>query len=151
MLWQGFDYPSDTLLPLMKIGLNRRSGLNWLLTSWKSHDDPRSGNFSYEIDPTGFPQFIVYKGRTKWFRVGTAIFDMYCLWMAAPGSIHYGYYIISYQFVYVGSPWGKSGLYGRLRDLEKILMFPKMMVYSEKFADIVGTVLVRCWSGDFRY
>ncbi|XP_028965143.1 G-type lectin S-receptor-like serine/threonine-protein kinase At1g11410 [Malus domestica] len=71
MLWQGFDYPSDTLLPLMKIGLNRRSGLNWLLTSWKSHDDPRSGNFSYEIDPTGFPQFIVYKGRTKWFRVGT--------------------------------------------------------------------------------
>ncbi|TQD88165.1 hypothetical protein C1H46_026226 [Malus baccata] len=71
MLWQGFDYPSDTLLPLMKIGLNRRSGLNWLLTSWKSHDDPRSGNFSYEIDPTGFPQFIVYKGGTKWFRVGT--------------------------------------------------------------------------------
>ncbi|CAN6689770.1 unnamed protein product [Malus baccata var. baccata] len=71
MMWQGFDYPSDTLLPLMKIGLNRRSGLNWLLTSWKSHDDPRSGNFSYEIDPTGFPQFIVYKGGTKWFRVGT--------------------------------------------------------------------------------
>ncbi|RXH86038.1 hypothetical protein DVH24_017091 [Malus domestica] len=56
VLWQGFDYPSDTVLPLMKIGLNRRSGLNWILKSWKSHDDPRSGNFSYEIDPNGFPQ-----------------------------------------------------------------------------------------------
>jgi len=41
------------------------------------------------------------------FTIGTAIFDMYCLWMASPGSIHYGYYIISYQFVYVGSAWGK--------------------------------------------
>ncbi|XP_048447036.1 G-type lectin S-receptor-like serine/threonine-protein kinase RKS1 isoform X2 [Pyrus x bretschneideri] len=71
VLWQGFDYPTDTLLPWMKIGQNRRSGLNWSLTSWKSQDDPGSGNFSYEIDPTGFPQLMVYKGRDKWFRGGT--------------------------------------------------------------------------------
>ncbi|KOB69506.1 Uncharacterized protein OBRU01_16743 [Operophtera brumata] len=32
------------------------------------------------------------------------IFDIYCLYMAAPGSSHTGYYVISYQFVYVGSP-----------------------------------------------
>ncbi|XP_050108995.1 G-type lectin S-receptor-like serine/threonine-protein kinase RKS1 isoform X11 [Malus sylvestris] len=70
VLWQGFDYPSDTVLPLMKIGLNRRSGLNWILKSWKSHDDPSSGTFSYEIDPTGFLQVIMYNGRTKWFRAG---------------------------------------------------------------------------------
>ncbi|TQD84319.1 hypothetical protein C1H46_030147 [Malus baccata] len=72
VLWQGFDYPTDTVLPSMKIGLNRRSGLKWFLTSWKSQDDPGSGNFSYEIDPAEFPQFFFYKGRrTKWFRVGT--------------------------------------------------------------------------------
>ncbi|XP_068322416.1 G-type lectin S-receptor-like serine/threonine-protein kinase RKS1 isoform X2 [Pyrus communis] len=71
VLWQGFDYPTDTLLPWMKIGQNRRSGLNWSLTSWKSQDDPGSGNFSYEIDPTGFPQLMVYEGRAKWFRGGT--------------------------------------------------------------------------------
>lgn len=41
------------------------------------------------------------------FTVGTAVFDMYCLAMATPGSTHYGYYIISYEFVYVGSPSGK--------------------------------------------
>ncbi|KAB2601096.1 G-type lectin S-receptor-like serine/threonine-protein kinase [Pyrus ussuriensis x Pyrus communis] len=70
VLWQGFDYPSDTVLPVMKIGLNRRSGLNTVLKSWKSHDDPRSGNFLHEIDPTGFPQVIMYNGRTKWFRAG---------------------------------------------------------------------------------
>ncbi|CAN6714659.1 unnamed protein product [Malus baccata var. baccata] len=71
VLWQGFDYPTDTLLPWMKIGQNRRSGLNRRLTSRKSQDDPGSGNFSYEIDPTGFPQLMIYKGRTKWFRGGT--------------------------------------------------------------------------------
>ncbi|KAK7598278.1 hypothetical protein V9T40_006513 [Parthenolecanium corni] len=42
------------------------------------------------------------------FTIGTAIFDVYCLSMAAPGSTHYGYYIISYQFVYVGSAWVRN-------------------------------------------
>ncbi|XP_055390121.1 uncharacterized protein LOC129619066 isoform X2 [Condylostylus longicornis] len=37
------------------------------------------------------------------FTFGTGIFDIYCLAMAAPGSTHYGYYIISYEFVYVGN------------------------------------------------
>lgn len=37
------------------------------------------------------------------FTVATAVFDLYCLAMAAPGSTHYGYYIISYEFVYVGN------------------------------------------------
>lgn len=32
---------------------------------------------------------------------------MYCLSMAAPGSVHYGYYFISYEFVYVGNRYGK--------------------------------------------
>lgn len=32
---------------------------------------------------------------------------MYSLAMAAPGSTHYGYYFISYQFVYVGNRYGK--------------------------------------------
>lgn len=37
------------------------------------------------------------------FTIVTAIFDIYCLSMAAPGSVHYGYYFISYEFVYVGN------------------------------------------------
>lgn len=40
------------------------------------------------------------------FTIGTAIFDIYCLAQAAPGSTHYGYYIISYEFVYVGNQNG---------------------------------------------
>ncbi|KAH8382616.1 hypothetical protein KR009_004388, partial [Drosophila setifemur] len=37
------------------------------------------------------------------FTIATSIFDLYCYAMAAPGSTHYGYYIISYEFVYVGN------------------------------------------------
>ncbi|XP_058818233.1 uncharacterized protein LOC131681453 isoform X4 [Topomyia yanbarensis] len=44
------------------------------------------------------------------FTIFTAIFDIYCLVMAAPGSTHYGYYIISYEFVYVGNKHVRNGL-----------------------------------------
>lgn len=40
------------------------------------------------------------------FTVITAAFDLYSLGMAAPGSTHYGFYFISYQFVYVGNRYG---------------------------------------------
>ena len=41
------------------------------------------------------------------FTICTSIFDLYCLYEAAPGSTHYGYYMISYEFVYVGNRHGK--------------------------------------------
>ncbi|XP_062007260.1 G-type lectin S-receptor-like serine/threonine-protein kinase RKS1 [Rosa rugosa] len=72
-LWEGFDYPSNTMLPFMKIGLNRRSGFNWFLTSWKSQDDPGTGNFSFRIDPDGFPQLFLYKGQAPLWRAGSWI------------------------------------------------------------------------------
>ncbi|KAI5712593.1 hypothetical protein M8J76_014833 [Diaphorina citri] len=44
------------------------------------------------------------------FTVATGLFDIYCYYMSAPGSTHYGYYILSYQFVYVGSTWVRNML-----------------------------------------
>ncbi|XP_021820454.1 G-type lectin S-receptor-like serine/threonine-protein kinase At1g11410 isoform X4 [Prunus avium] len=69
-LWQGFDYPSNTLLPFMKLGLDRRSKLNRFLTSWKSKDDPGTGTCSYGIDPSGFPQLFLYKDHAPRWRAG---------------------------------------------------------------------------------
>ncbi|XAR56616.1 Non-specific serine/threonine protein kinase [Bertholletia excelsa] len=57
--WQSFDYPSDTLLPGMKFGKNVITGLDWYLSSWKSPDDPDQGDFTFGIDPTGYPQFFI--------------------------------------------------------------------------------------------
>ena len=35
-------------------------------------------------------------------------FDLYCLHEATPGYSHTGYYIISFDFIYVGNPHGKE-------------------------------------------
>ncbi|XVF27764.1 hypothetical protein REPUB_Repub14bG0136900 [Reevesia pubescens] len=71
VLWQSFDYPTNTLLPFMKLGFSFRTGLNRVLTSWKSPDDPGIGNCSYRIEPSGFPQLYLYKGSAPWWRTGT--------------------------------------------------------------------------------
>lgn len=67
-LWQSFDYPSDTLLPDMKISWNINTGSERYLTSWKSTDDPSTGNFSYKIDMKGLPQLVVVMGSIIKFR-----------------------------------------------------------------------------------
>ncbi|CAN0924193.1 G-type lectin S-receptor-like serine/threonine-protein kinase RKS1 [Linum grandiflorum] len=62
VVWQSFDHPTDTLLPGMKIGMNLETGLNMFLTSWRSRDDPGTGDFSIKLNPNGLPQFFVYQG-----------------------------------------------------------------------------------------
>ncbi|KAJ3651739.1 hypothetical protein Zmor_017757 [Zophobas morio] len=44
------------------------------------------------------------------FTVITACFDLYCYAMAVPGSVHTGYYAISYQFIFVGSRHVRNAL-----------------------------------------
>ncbi|KAL4628638.1 hypothetical protein ACB092_05G254500 [Castanea dentata] len=70
-VWQSFDYPTDTMLPFMKLGLDLRTGLNRYLTSWKSKDDPGTGNYSYRVVTTGYPQLILYMGQTPLWRAGS--------------------------------------------------------------------------------
>ncbi|GLT83433.1 hypothetical protein SLE2022_017230 [Rubroshorea leprosula] len=69
-LWQSFDYPSDTLLPGMKLGRNFKTGLDRFLSSWRSTDDPAPGQYSARIDTRGFPQLLIEKGSKIQHRVG---------------------------------------------------------------------------------
>ncbi|EXC29548.1 G-type lectin S-receptor-like serine/threonine-protein kinase [Morus notabilis] len=71
VIWQSFDYPTNTYLPFMKLGLNRKSGLNRFISSWKSADDPGTGNCTYRIDSTGYPQMFAYKNRVPFWRAGS--------------------------------------------------------------------------------
>ncbi|TXG47217.1 hypothetical protein EZV62_026511 [Acer yangbiense] len=70
IMWQSFDYPTDTLLAGMKFGCNRKTGLNRILTSWKSIDDPMPGEFSSGFDPHGIPQIFLYKNSVPRWRSG---------------------------------------------------------------------------------
>ncbi|KAG8362616.1 hypothetical protein BUALT_BualtUnG0058000 [Buddleja alternifolia] len=66
-LWQSFDYPTDTLLPGMKLGINFRTGHKWSLSSWVSDDVPASGSFSLGTDPNNSGQLIMWwQGNVYW-------------------------------------------------------------------------------------
>ncbi|KAF3588490.1 hypothetical protein F2Q69_00026373 [Brassica cretica] len=69
--WESFDHPTDSSLPSMRLGFTRKDGLDRVLTAWKSPGDPSSGAFTYRINRTGFPQLILYKGLTPWWRTGS--------------------------------------------------------------------------------
>ncbi|XP_039020148.1 G-type lectin S-receptor-like serine/threonine-protein kinase RKS1 isoform X4 [Hibiscus syriacus] len=71
VLWQSFDYPINTWLSLQSVGLDVRTGLNRVYTSWKSPDDPGVGDYSFKMNPTGFPQMFLYKGSAPLWRSGT--------------------------------------------------------------------------------
>ncbi|KAL2472599.1 G-type lectin S-receptor-like serine/threonine-protein kinase [Forsythia ovata] len=70
-LWQSFDYPSDTLLPDMKLGWDLRTGLSRRISSWKNSDDPSPGMLSDGVELAEYPQMVMRKGSRKFFRSGS--------------------------------------------------------------------------------
>ncbi|KAI6704887.1 hypothetical protein NL676_007849 [Syzygium grande] len=70
-LWQSFNNPSDTLLAGMKLGWDLRTRLDRHMTSWKSAEDPSTGDFTYGVHLGGnIPQLVIRKGNAKYFRTG---------------------------------------------------------------------------------
>ncbi|KAF0890867.1 hypothetical protein E2562_004341 [Oryza meyeriana var. granulata] len=69
-LWQSFDHPSNTLLPGMKIGKNLWTGAEWVLTSWRSPDDPSPGDYRRVLDTAGLPDVVLWQGGVERYRSG---------------------------------------------------------------------------------
>ncbi|KAL8506031.1 hypothetical protein ACS0TY_017041 [Phlomoides rotata] len=69
-IWQSFDYPTDTMLPGMKLVDDPDDGVVTYLTSWRSWDDPSPGDFIATIESQGLPDLVIYRGKTKIFRLG---------------------------------------------------------------------------------
>jgi hypothetical protein len=60
ILWQSFDYLSDTLLPGMKMGRNLwAGGSEWYLSSWRSADDP-SPAYRLVTEVNGMPELVLW-------------------------------------------------------------------------------------------
>ncbi|TVU11259.1 hypothetical protein EJB05_44833, partial [Eragrostis curvula] len=62
--WQSFDYPTDTLLPGMKLGVDIRAGITRNITSWRSPSDPSPGEYMFKLVIGGLPQFFLFRGPT---------------------------------------------------------------------------------------
>ncbi|KAK3165648.1 hypothetical protein QOZ80_1AG0035980 [Eleusine coracana subsp. coracana] len=63
--WQSFDYPTDTLLPGMKLGVDIKAGITRNITSWRSPSDPSPGDYTFKLVIGGLPQFFLFQGGTK--------------------------------------------------------------------------------------
>ncbi|KAF8409404.1 hypothetical protein HHK36_005480 [Tetracentron sinense] len=70
VLWQSFDYPSDTFLPGMKLGNNKNTRKAWTLTSCRSEEDPAPGAFSMKLDPENSAQFFIMQGSEGYWTSG---------------------------------------------------------------------------------
>ncbi|KAF6998611.1 hypothetical protein CFC21_014718 [Triticum aestivum] len=58
VLWQSFDYPTDTFLPGMKLGWDKVTGLNRRLVSRRNSIDLAPGKYTSQLDPNGIDQVI---------------------------------------------------------------------------------------------
>ncbi|KAK2433467.1 G-type lectin S-receptor serine/threonine-protein kinase [Trifolium repens] len=61
ILWQSFDNPTDTFLPGMKMDESLS------LTSWRSNEEPASGNFTFEQDEKE-NQYIIWKRSIRYWK-----------------------------------------------------------------------------------
>ncbi|KAM1212768.1 hypothetical protein ACFX2G_004348 [Malus domestica] len=69
VLWQSFDYPVDTLLSGMKLGVNRTNGHVWSISSWETEENPVPGPFTLDWDPTDH-QLKIKKGEVVYWTSG---------------------------------------------------------------------------------
>ncbi|KAK3219757.1 hypothetical protein Dsin_013727 [Dipteronia sinensis] len=72
ILWQSFDYPTHTLLPGMKLGMNLKTGHLWSLTSWIIETIPAEGSFSLTIGVgiNGSSQLFIWWKRSVYWTSG---------------------------------------------------------------------------------
>lgn len=68
ILWQSFDYPTDTLLPGMNLRITHNKHALQRLISWRNPKDPSPGNFSYGADPDEFLQRFIWNGSRPYRR-----------------------------------------------------------------------------------
>ncbi|KAK7328005.1 hypothetical protein VNO77_22099 [Canavalia gladiata] len=70
-VWESFDYPTDTMLPGMKLGWNFETDTEKHLTSWKNTGkDPSSGDYSFKMDYDGVAEMYLRNNQKKIYRSG---------------------------------------------------------------------------------
>ena len=70
IIWESFQFPTNTMLPNMKISSNVRTGKKVQCTSWKSPSDPSIGSFLSGVQPQHPPQAFVWKDGSPFWRSG---------------------------------------------------------------------------------
>ncbi|CAL5213473.1 unnamed protein product [Lathyrus oleraceus] len=70
VIWESFDHPTDTWLPYLRLGFDRKTNRNRFLQSWKTDADPGKGAFTVNFSTIGKPQLFMYNHDSSWWRGG---------------------------------------------------------------------------------
>ncbi|XP_050286209.1 G-type lectin S-receptor-like serine/threonine-protein kinase CES101 [Quercus robur] len=65
-LWQSFDYPTNALVPGMRLGVNWKTGHTWSLTSWRGVLVPAAGSFTLALEPYLNRLVILWRESLYW-------------------------------------------------------------------------------------
>ncbi|KAL1567080.1 G-type lectin S-receptor-like serine/threonine-protein kinase0 [Salvia divinorum] len=163
IIWQSFDYPTDTFLPGMKLGKNFVSGHQVYLSSSKNNDDPTTGYFTYQFDPTGYPQSVIKNGASvlsksgPWNGVGFSGSQnlvkntLYSFGVIINENEAYYYYQVLNDAVYTRLVLGEIGVGQRLtwsnqtQSWKPYLAFPMDNCDSYKVCGAHGICSTRTW------
>ncbi|KAG2267921.1 hypothetical protein Bca52824_062476 [Brassica carinata] len=69
-LWESFKHPYNSFLPKMTLGTDNKTGENLKLTSWRSYEDPSTGNYTAGLAPYTFPELLIWKNDVPVWRSG---------------------------------------------------------------------------------
>lgn len=69
-LWESFNYPCDTYLPGMMIGMNATIGEKRFISSWRTEDDPSPGEYVCGFSLDTPPQAFIWNGSKPYWRSG---------------------------------------------------------------------------------
>jgi S-locus glycoprotein domain/D-mannose binding lectin/PAN-like domain len=102
IIWQSFDYPTDTWLAGMKLGIVE--GQNQLITAWSSYSDPAAGDFSFGLDPNRTSQYFIWQKGTVYWTTGT--------WSSELGIFRLMPELLSMKNIYLNFVSNSGGMYG---------------------------------------
>ncbi|XP_025824722.1 G-type lectin S-receptor-like serine/threonine-protein kinase B120 isoform X3 [Panicum hallii] len=89
VIWQSFDHPTDTILPGMEFLLIHRGRAVARLISWRSPDDPSTGDFSFGLDPVSNLQLIIWNGAKIYCRISVWNGVLGGMYPSSPSSMVY--------------------------------------------------------------
>ncbi|KAI3717315.1 hypothetical protein L1987_68864 [Smallanthus sonchifolius] len=69
-IWQSFDHPTHTFLPGSKLGYNKLTHTNRILTSWRNREDPAVGLFSVEVDRNEKRYLLIWNRSVEYWTSG---------------------------------------------------------------------------------
>ncbi|KAL0407303.1 UNVERIFIED_CONTAM: G-type lectin S-receptor-like serine/threonine-protein kinase [Sesamum latifolium] len=70
IIWQSFDFPTDTWLPGGIVGFRWFSDIDVKFVSWKNPNDPAKGDFSLGMEPNGGSELFINRNGSRLWRSG---------------------------------------------------------------------------------